>query len=78
MCLIVQMQLTWLTGVGLERGVSGVGFFFFSYFPSLKPRYFLWSGASYSPKIWYIFYISDHKLEICLMILRLSKGSLHN
>ena len=33
----------------LARGVrwwSG----FFSYFPPLKPRYVLWSGASYSPK----------------------------
>ena len=24
---------------------------FFSYFPPLKPRFILWSGASYSPKI---------------------------
>ena len=27
-----------------------VSFFFFSYFPPLKPRCVLWSGASYSPK----------------------------
>ena len=26
------------------------GFFFFSYFPPLKPRYILWSDASYSKK----------------------------
>ena len=30
-------------------GRGGAGFFF-SYFPSLKPRYVLWAGASYSPK----------------------------
>ena len=30
-------------GAAVERG-------FFSYFPPLKPRYVLWSGASYSPK----------------------------
>ena len=30
-----------------ERG-GGAGFF--SYFPSLKPRYVLWSGVSYTPK----------------------------
>ena len=45
--LTVRMQLPWLT-VAVEQ-------VFFPYFPSLKPRYVLWSGASYSPKIWYIF-----------------------
>ena len=36
---------------GAERGGSrGVGFFFFPYFPPLKPRYVLWSGVSYNPK----------------------------
>ena len=42
--LIVQIQLTWL-GMGDSGGVG-----FFPYFPPLKPRYVLWSGASYSPK----------------------------
>ena len=34
-------------------GLGGWGWseVFFSYFPPLKPRYCLWSGASYSPKI---------------------------
>ena len=38
--------------LALWRGVVVVerGFFFFSYFPPLTPRYILWSGASYSPK----------------------------
>ena len=33
-------------------GGGGQGFFvlFISYFPPLKPRYILWSGASHSPK----------------------------
>ena len=34
--------------LGVGRGGGGAGFF--SYFPPLKPRYVLWSGASYSPK----------------------------
>ena len=29
-------------------GVSGGAGVFFPYFPPLKPRYILWSGASYS------------------------------
>ena len=33
-------------GTAVEQG------FFFPYFPPLKPRYVLWSGVSYSPKIW--------------------------
>ena len=33
-------------GVGWDSG----GARFFSYFSPLKPRYILWSGASYSPK----------------------------
>ena len=46
MHLIVPMKLTWLWG---EGAVVEQGFFFF-YFPPLKPRCVLWSGASYSPK----------------------------
>ena len=35
----------------MRGGNGGAGFcFFFFYFPPLKPRYVLWSGASYSPK----------------------------
>ena len=35
----------------LAHGVcGGVEQGFFSYFPPLKPRYVLWSRASYSPK----------------------------
>ena len=46
--LIVRMWLTWFAG---DRGWGAVveqGLF--PYFPPLKPRYILWSGASYSPK----------------------------
>ena len=45
------MKLTWLAGKG-EWEVVAVeqGLFFFSYFPPLKPRYVLWSGAPYSLK----------------------------
>ena len=61
MCLIAQMELTWLAegegggggGVGSQEAGAGPHFLlqiFFSYFPPLKPRCVLWSAASYSPK----------------------------
>ena len=40
-------------GMGSQEAGAGPHFLlqiFFSYFPPLKPRCFLWSGASYSPK----------------------------
>ena len=40
-------------GVGSQEAGAGPHFLlqiFFSYFPPLKPRCVLWSGASYSPK----------------------------
>ena len=60
-CLIAQMELTWLAegegggggGVGSQEAGIGPHFLlqiFFSYFPPLKPRCVLWSSASYSLK----------------------------
>ena len=41
-------------GGGGGRGGWRWSRFFSPYFPPLKPRCVLWSGASYSPKVWYL------------------------